>query len=174
MRFYLLATATLTLLLSACAPHQSSSLGPANEGLKPALTDTFCDSYFVYSMCARDIDHDGLADFMYFEDTREIFMQTDEVATQTSSVTSTELPENWGQDLAIHKCAQTMDEELQNAASSLFTIHDKTGALRKTQIKSRLILSYSRYMSQINRCNSGNLAMPSTEDSFGDIDYEEW
>lgn len=173
MKFYLLATATLSVLLSACASPLTTHSKPDADHRSSELTDTFCDSYFIYAMCARDINHDDLADFMYFEDTGEIFMQTDEIAARTSGIIPAAIPADWGSDLTVHKCAQTMDEELQHAASLLFTINGKTGALRKTQIKSQLILSYSRYMGRINRCNSGSLAMPSTEDSFGDIDYDD-
>jgi len=52
------------LLLDGCA----SDPGPASLGA------VRCESFFIYRLCVGDLDRSGDVDFMYFDDTKEIFM----------------------------------------------------------------------------------------------------
>lgn len=145
-RFRHCLVAVVSLILSACVSNSSS------HGAK--VPSQYCDSYFAYDMCARDHNGDGAVDFMYFQDTGEVFMAMPDF--QIEDVTGR----------PFHQCIQVMDGAMQSAASGLLSIRDDTSNLAKTQIKSRLLFSYSRYMSRVNRCHGTNLA--ADEGAFGE------
>lgn len=105
-------------------------------------------------MCARDHNGDGSVDFMYFEDTDEVFM----------AMPGFDAPQVTARP--VHRCIQPMDEPMQNAASALLSIQPDTSSLTKTKIKTRLLLNYSRYIADVNRCHGIELA--AEEDDFGE------
>lgn len=146
--------------MSGCSSTQTTP-APLNQ----PSTSLYCDSYLIYRMCAMDIDKNGDVDFMYFEDTNEIFM--------ISAEYNGERFENF----IYHECLQPMDDAIRNASSELLFINKSSGALKKTQLKTRLMLNYTRYLPDINHCmNSHHIAEHSefNDDSFGDEDYEDF
>ena len=160
LQMYLRNTLSLlcaTLLLVGCAgsPHTATSRVPQ--------TDAFCDNYLVYDMCVRDMDGNGEVDVMYFADTQEIFMLTEEYYHRDIG------------EFTLHRCVQVMDASVQKASSELLYIDQETSTLQKAQVKSRLMLDYAKYYPRINRCmNSTNVVhLNNPESSFGDEDFED-
>ncbi len=151
---------TIILLLSLQAGCTSTTR-PAVAGDK-VLGDLYCDSYFIYKMCAKDLDSSGEVDVIYFQDTSEVFMVNPVVDESVLA------------SMPMHECVQVMDDEILAASSALLTINESTGILTKTRIKSRLILSYASIMADVNKCHkpAADLAMPAADD-FGDEDYED-
>ncbi|BFM14772.1 hypothetical protein R50073_09550 [Maricurvus nonylphenolicus] len=96
-------------------------------------------------------------DFMFFADTDEVFM----------AMPGFEEPEKTGKP--AHRCIQSMDKPMQGAANALLAIGNDTSNMTKTRIKTRLLLSYSRYMPEVNRCNGNQLAVE--DDPFGDESF---
>ena len=155
----LIACLAATVLLASCAGNPA-----ANMASSMIPTELYCDNYFVYKMCVRDLDHDGEADLMYFKDTNEIFMLSEDHRQQALAT----MPQ--------HRCIQTMDTDMRQASSELLLLNQQSGELHKLQLKSRLMLQYSRFLPAINRCMSGNNIAKShsgDDDSFGSEDFEE-
>ena len=146
----------LTILLSACAS------SPTPDPLNAANT-LFCDNYFIYAMCAKDLDGNGEVDIMYFEDTNEVFM-----AQNTN-------PQGLPDPFSQHRCMQVMDDSLQKASNALLGLTENSSSIQRTKIKTRMILNYSRYLSTINSCNDPDYVAhtKSNDDDFGDEDFEE-
>ena len=152
------------VIISGCSQHKTQSpAAPANM--------RYCDSYFVYNMCAEDQNGDGIVDYLYFEDSREIFML------------SPDLPASKINGLGTHRCVQEMDKAMQRASSRLLLIDEHTSQLQRTRVKSALFTNYIRYLGRINACSRAKPNASSdhtvtdhtaTEDSFGDEDYEEF
>ena len=61
----LLSLLMLMLMLTAC--------GLGTAGVRPT-TSLYCDNFLIYRMCARDMDSDGVVEFVYFEASEEVFM----------------------------------------------------------------------------------------------------
>ncbi|MGH1470180.1 MAG: hypothetical protein ACRBCS_03245 [Cellvibrionaceae bacterium] len=128
-------------------------------------TKEYCDRYFVYQMCAKDFNGDGIVDGMYFEDSKDIFMYREAEKKLVAQYHS------------FHVCAQIMDEKLTNASSALLTIDDNTSLLKRSELKSSIFVNYMRYANDINRCNKlhGNDNFdPNEEDDFGLADDDEY
>lgn len=125
-----------------------------------SLRETYCDSYLVYDMCVRDVNADGIADLMYFEDTGEVFMLTSEMLRSPSH------------DFSLHRCVQTMDDATQAASTDLLEINEHTGVMKKTQLKSKLMLAYMHYYNDIQSCMNGHTVADRSDskDSFGEDD----
>lgn len=145
------------IVLSGC-----SSAPQQTQRASSALRDTYCDSYLVYDMCVRDIDADGKADLMYFEDTEEVFMVTNELMHANTK------------NLNLHRCVQTMDSATREASTRLLDINEHTGLMKKTQLKSKLMLVYMHYYNDIQSCMNGHTVADrsDTSDTFGDD--EQW
>ncbi len=101
----------------------------------------YCDRFLIYNMCASDPNRDGVVDFVYFEDSNEVFMYTDRGLTRK--------PEEQG----IHRCAEKMEEELVEITSRLFYVNDDTPALEKTDIRGAMTLRYLAKLPEITACN---------------------
>ena len=101
----------------------------------------YCDRYLIYRMCAIDVTDNGQADFLYFEDSDQIFLFNPD---ETNLV-----PNN----LSMHKCAQSMDEPLIEATSRLLTVNDEMSFFEKSEIKNKIFFHYMRYIPRINHCN---------------------
>ncbi|WP_101756799.1 hypothetical protein [Oceanicoccus sp. KOV_DT_Chl] len=143
------------LLLSACA-------GTSKQPDQAAANTLFCDNYFAYQMCAKDLDQNGDVDVMYFKDTRQIFM--------TKPDQQHLIPIGF----IKHPCIQVMDEELQQASNKMLQINEQTTALQRTKIKTMMILNSGRYIIKINSCKDPDYAAHGNDnDSFGDEDFED-
>jgi len=121
------------LLLSACANQRQNTA---------AVTNLYCDRYLLYRMCTLDATANGRADFIYFEDSQEIFLFDPD--------TTTFIPEN----LTMHHCAQSMDTALLNATSLLLTVNDTMSFFERSEIKNKIFYHYMRYLPRVNRCNN--------------------
>ncbi|MGI1678052.1 MAG: hypothetical protein K6L75_04925 [Cellvibrionaceae bacterium] len=148
----------LTFLVSSC----STRTAKIDKALN---TKEYCDRYFVYRMCAKDFDGDGIVDGMYFEDSNDIFMYRE---------TEKKLVENYH---PFHICAQVMDQKLTDASSALLGINEDTSRLKRSELKSSIFVNYMRYASAINQCNKkyGNDNFDMTEeDDFGLSEDDEY
>ena len=123
----------LVVVLSACSHQPQKKFD--------AVTNLFCDRYLIYRMCALDVTDNGQTDFLYFEDSREIFLYDPQG--------SATIPVN----LIMHECAQSMDAPLIDATSLLLTVNEEMGFFRKSEIKNKIFYHYMRYVPRINRCN---------------------
>ena len=128
----LIVLCLFTLCLGACS-HQPQQEYAGNT--------VYCDRYLIYRMCAIDVSHNGQADFLYFEDSAQIFLFDPERVNL--------VPAN----LTMHKCAQSMDEPLINATSRLLTVNDEMSFFERSEIKNKIFYHYIRYVPRINRCN---------------------
>lgn len=147
----------LALLHTGCATQ------PAEESLAVATPyATYCDSYLVYDMCVHDIDGDGEADVMYFEDTREVFMADSTYIADPRD------------NLSPHRCIQQMDNAVQQTSTRLLTIDEETGALEKTRLKSKLMLVYMHFYNDIQSCMNGNTVARGESDGDGFGDQDAW
>ena len=136
-----------TVLLCACSSTPTQY---------PAVNTLYCDRYLFYPMCALDVTDNGVTDFVYFEDSQQIFLFNQQLVNQKPDY------------LVLHKCAQSMDKPLINATSQLLTVSDNTNFLRRSEIKQGIFYHYMRYLPRINRCNNNFAgANESEEDDFG-------
>ena len=105
MKLSHLIFACCSLLLAAC------SSAPQNAGSQTPqpLSQQFCDSYFIYNMCARDVDADGEVDLMYFTDTNEIFMLWPDTDIEPI------------EELSAHRCMQVNGR--RNSSGGVSTVY---------------------------------------------------
>ena len=136
-----------TVLLCACSSTPTQY---------PAVNTLYCDRYLFYPMCALDITNNGVTDFVYFEDSQQIFLFNQQLVSRK--------PDH----LMLHECAQSMDKPLINATSQLLTVSDNTNFLRRSEIKNGIFYHYMRYLPRINRCNRALQTYDENrEDDFG-------
>ena len=157
MKFLSLCLIVTALLISACSnqPRQSLASAPLE----------YCDSYFIYDMCIKDVNADGQADLMYFQDTDEIFMLVKEFFNDDFA------------GLIRHKCLQEMDDGLRNTSTKVLAAQLESTVLERAQLKSQLILHYTRYLTKINRCfkpNDKNTSDQEAEEDFGDEEFDDF
>ena len=153
MRFIALSIVVTACMLTSCANIDVKTVKP--------ISDKYCDSYFNYPMCVKDVTGDGEIDFMYFSDTKEIFMLATDIDAPKS-------------EFPLHECVQAMDKDMRNVGSQLLHIDENTPTLQKTQLKTRLIFEYTRYIKNINSCHKPEeYATPEIDSDFGEEDFEE-
>jgi len=105
------------------------------------LNAEYCDNFLIYDMCARDTNHDGVVEVVYFTDTKEVFMYHPESKG------------NYPSDLGLHRCATMMDEELVATTNRVFYVDDSTPFLERQDIKGAMMLKYVANMPEITACN---------------------
>ncbi|MFN3163326.1 MAG: hypothetical protein ACE37N_07560 [Pseudohongiellaceae bacterium] len=123
----------LVMVLGSCA----GSLG----GDARPVSANYCDNFMIYDMCARDTNRDGVVDFVYFEDTQEVFMYRPGMGRR--------IPRNLGR----HQCAMEMDEDLVATTSRLLYIDDETPFFEKQDIRGSMMIKYIAYMPRVTACN---------------------
>ena len=132
------ASFRVAVLLSACLILSScSSINFAN----PPVNSLYCDNFLIYEMCARDSNRDGIVDYTYFQDSKEIFMYRER------------LPRRIPAGLGVHRCARAMDEDLVATTSRVFYIEDSTSLLEKTDIRGAMMIKYIAQMPEVTACN---------------------
>ena len=149
--------AAVTTVVSGCASFQGEqAVSAAGDG------KTRCGSFFVYNMCLTDERGDHRVDYMYFSDTRDS--------------PGASLPE----ELALHRCAMEMREEVVVYSSSLL-YGENLGLLEEMDVKRKLLLSYMAAKSDVDGCYGGDSRQGEreTDDSadFVSSDFdrgEEW
>lgn len=110
------------------------------RGERPT-NDLYCDNFMVYGMCARDMNGDGVVEFVYFEKSKQAFMYRPDAEKL--------LPK----DLEMHPCATPMDEDVVKTTSRVFFVDDETTLLEKTDIRGSLMLKYMAALPEITACN---------------------
>lgn len=120
----------LVLWLGACASTPDDVRPPGKE---------HCESFFIYVLCISDLDTDGQADYMYFEDTREIFMYADDMLSQLNNL------------LPLHACAIPMSESTREYSSQLVYSEDLSLSARLT-VKARLAVNYRAAQPAVDAC----------------------
>jgi hypothetical protein len=129
----------VTVLLSSCLFILQSCVG-SFLGERPA-NSLYCDNFLVYDMCAQDVNHDGIVDFTYFEDSLEVFMFREGALDRISD------------NLKMHRCARAMDEDLITTTSRMFYIDDETSYIEKTDIRGALMIKYMAWIPEVTACN---------------------
>ena len=120
------------VLLNACA---GSFLveRPANNH--------YCDNFLIYEMCIQDTDGDGLVEYTYFGESREVFMFREGAEDMLPT------------DMPLHRCARAMDEELVEVSSRIFYIDEESSYIEKTDIRGALMLKYMVRLPEVAACN---------------------
>lgn len=153
----LVSSVFLLLLLGACAApaprEEASAETPAAQTPEPR--SLYCDSFMIYDMCAQDVDGDREVDFLYFDDTKEIFMITEQYQDQTFP------------GLIRHKCLQILNDGIRNTSTTILNLPDDASRLRRSQLKSRLLAGYAYYLPTINKC----MGEEELDDDFGESDF---
>jgi hypothetical protein len=126
------------LLLSGCLLLAGCS--GTNLANRPA-NNLYCDNFVLYEMCARDSNRDGIVDYTYFQESKEIFMYRDRLPRR--------IPAGFG----VHRCAMPMEEDLIATTSRVFYIDDSSSLLEKTDIRGAMMLKYMTKLPEVTACN---------------------
>lgn len=105
------------------------------------VNSLYCDNFMIYEMCARDTNRDGIVEYVYFDDSKEIFMYREA------------LPRRLPRDIGVHRCARAMDDSLVATTSRMFYIDDDTSLLQKTDIRGALMIKYIAWMPEVTACH---------------------
>lgn len=119
-----------TLWLGACAT--------TPDDVRPAGKE-HCESFFIYVLCISDLDMDGQVDYMYFDDTRDIFMYAESMLTQVTEV------------LPLHPCAIPMSASTRDLSSQLL-YSDGLGISAKLALKGKMAVSYRAAQPAVDAC----------------------
>lgn len=149
-------SAFITLLLIAGCSTTPTQDDSAQAVPKP--NQRYCTTYFIYEMCAYDVNADGHADALYFNDTKEVFMY--DVAQQLPLY----------DELPFHPCVHIMDEDLREASTRLLYIYEDTSFAKKTKVKAQLINQYLRYSGSVSACEKEyKKSLPKDTEHFDDF-----
>ena len=121
-----------SLLIASCSG--------ANLGDRP-VNDLYCDNFVLYEMCARDSNRDGIVDYTYFQESKEIFMYRSRLPRR--------IPAGFG----VHRCAMPMEEDLVVTTSRVFYIDETSSLLEKTDIRGAMMLKYMAKLPEVTACN---------------------
>lgn len=130
VRHLILALSILTL--NAC--------GLARLGDFP-VSNLYCDNFLIYDMCAEDLNRDGVVEYVFFEDSLDVFMYREGAEAS--------IPDKYG----LHRCALLMDEDLVATTSRVFMVTDETTYLERQDIKGAMMIKYIAYMPRVTACN---------------------
>lgn len=133
MQLIRLSIVLLSLLaLTAC--------GLGTAGVSPT-TSLYCDNFLFYTMCARDMDHDGIVDFVYFEESEEVFMWREGARDDVPA------------DMKFHQCAEVMDAELVATTNRVFFVDENTSYLERQDIRGGMMIKYITKLPWVAACN---------------------
>lgn len=122
----------LTVWLGACANTGDQARPPGTER---------CESFFIYVLCISDLDSDGQVDYMYFDDTREIFMYAESMLSALANV------------LPLHACAIPLSDNTRKYSSQLL-YNDALGISARLATKAKLAASYRAAQPAVDACNT--------------------
>jgi len=137
-------------------------VGCGSNTLKQATGKLACESFFIYDLCIHDLTGDGLVDYMYFDDTKEIFMFRPGYEDQVAAV------------MAMHRCAMPMTEPALRNSSELLYMEDR-GLGSAMVLKGKLVSNYMQVKGQIDDCfyeDTESDQTPAAEED--DFFSEEW
>ncbi|MFK8041644.1 hypothetical protein [Congregibacter sp.] len=139
--------------LAGCASTPDDMRPPGKE---------HCESFFIYVLCISDLDIDGKVDYMYFDDTREIFMYADTMLDQLNAV------------LPLHACAVPMSETTRELSSQLLYSND-IGLSARLAVKAKLAVSYRAAQPAIDACMASlNPGSQTQEEERPFDDEDDW
>jgi hypothetical protein len=121
-----------------------------------------CETFFVCQVCVSDMNFDTQVDYVYFDDTREVFMFEDSMRDAIRAV------------MAFHPCAIPMAESTREYSSQLMYGDDLPLSTR-IAIKGRLVRNYRAAQPAVDACNRRNSASADAyveEDPF--LVQEDW
>ena len=143
----------LALLLAGCATSPEGQRPPGYER---------CESFFIYDICVSDLDEDRTADYIYFDDSREIFMYADVMKPQLESV------------LPFHPCAIAMSESTRDYSSQLL-YSDDLSLTARLGLKGRLIKNYRKAQPAVDACNAALKSRTEQQDAERPfVDDDDW
>ncbi len=116
-----------------------ASCGLVTLADRPA-NDLYCDNFLVYDMCAQDLNHDGIVEFVYFPDSMDVFMYRGDAELN--------IPE----ELGLHRCAILMDDQLVATTSRVFYIDEETSYLERQDIRGAMLIKYIAHMPGVTAC----------------------
>ena len=132
MHIIRLSIVLLSLLaLTAC--------GLGASGARPTIS-LYCDNFLIYKMCARDMDRDGIVDFVYFEESEEVFMWREGARADVPA------------DMKFHQCAEVMDAELVATTNRVFFVDDETSYLERQDIRGGMMIKYITALPRVVAC----------------------
>ncbi len=117
-----------------------SSCGLVTLADRP-MNDLYCDNFLVYDMCARDVDHDGVVDLVYFPDSLDVIMYRGGAELNVPA------------ELGMHRCAILMDEQLVATTSRVFYVDEETTYLERQDIRGAMLIKYIAYLPGVTACN---------------------
>lgn len=120
----------VALLLGGCAT--------TPDDVRPAGKE-HCESFFIYVLCISDLDMDGQVDYMYFDDTRDIFLYAEDMLNQVTQV------------LPLHPCAIPMSENTRDLSSRLL-YSEGLGISAKLALKGKMAVSYRAAQPAVDAC----------------------
>ena len=126
-------------LLTFCFGFMLAGCATTPEGSRPP-GEQRCESFFIYVLCVADLDRDRLVDYMYFDDTREIFMFAQSMHDALKGI------------LPFHRCAIPMGNDTRKVSSTLLYGGDLSFT-EKLALKGRLIKNYRAAQPAISACN---------------------
>lgn len=133
------SSCTIRILLLGCSLSLAACAG-SFVGERP-VNDLYCDNFLIYEMCARDTNRDGIVDYTYFEESKEIFMYRDR------------LPRRIPAGLGVHRCVMPMEEDLVETTSRVFHIDETSSLLEKTDIRGAMMIKYIAKLPEVTACN---------------------
>lgn len=100
-----------------------------------------CESFFIYDLCVADLDRNGDVDYMYFDDSREIFMFEPTMRADLARV------------LPFHPCAIPMSDNNRRYSSQLL-YSDSLSFSQRLSVKAKLAVSYRAAQPAVSACNT--------------------
>jgi hypothetical protein len=104
-------------------------------------TSLYCDNFLIYKLCARDMNNDGVVEFVYFQESEEVFMWRPGARD--------EIPP----EMKIHKCAQPMEDSLAAITSRVFFVNEDTSFIERQDIKGAMMIKYMAKLPGVTTCN---------------------
>ncbi len=101
----------------------------------------YCDKFLICDLCAQDLNRDGVVEYVYFPDSLDVFMYREGAESN--------IPRN----LAMHRCALLMDEDLVATTSRVFYMDEATTFLEKQDIRGAMMIKYIAYIPEVAACN---------------------
>ena len=149
----------LSVVLAGCAVTPRGERPPGEQG---------CDAFFIYVLCVADLDRNGSVDYMFFDDTLEIFMYHEPMLTELRDV------------LPLHPCAIPMNETVRDYSSQL--LYAELSLAQRLGVQGKLITEYRASQAAVDACYAdlqnttpqGDPADdPFLDDEDWDVDWEE-
>lgn len=140
----------IAVLCTACASTSRHTRPPGVHS---------CESFFIYVLCVADADSDGTVDYMYFDDTREIFMYDGSPDNRLLSV------------MPLHRCAIPMDRDSRAVSSRL--LYEDPGLAERLALKGNLIRNYRSAQAAVDACYNKNRTDAPSQPFLDDEDWDE-